>query len=251
MATPLVDIVVLVHNNLAVTTGFVDKLFANTKNFRLIFVDNGSSDGVMPFLKNGAARKTWTLIRSDENLGIIKGRNLGAQHVTAEYFLNIDNDQYPGEGWLDSLFALHEKGFGIVGVEAWKLHPPKSGGELILNNTTQSREYFPYKRCTKPTDSFTYIGCGGMLIPTSIYQKIGLFDERFSPAYFEDPDFSFRCHQSGISLGWDYSHNVHHLEHQTIQKQKLFSKNEQFMKSWKLFKEKWSPYFPKEPRMKK
>ena len=51
--TPRVDIICLVHNGLSITKGFVKALFENTSNFRLIFVDNGSTDGTPDFLKEG------------------------------------------------------------------------------------------------------------------------------------------------------------------------------------------------------
>ena len=50
---PRTDIICLVHNSLPVTRGFVKSLFANTSNFRLIFVDNGSTDDTPKFLKDG------------------------------------------------------------------------------------------------------------------------------------------------------------------------------------------------------
>lgn len=190
--TPRVDIICLVHNSLPVTRGFVKSLFANTSNFRLIFVDNGSTDDTPEFLKEGEDQGRWKVISPGENLGVIGGRNLGVQHVEADFFMNIDNDQYPGPRWLEGLFALINKGYDVAGPEAWELTPPKASGALVMNGQVVSdRSYFPYKHCEHPGDTFTYIGCGGSLIKTSVYKKIGLFDERFNPAYFEDPDFCY------------------------------------------------------------
>lgn len=241
---PPTDIIVLVHNNLPVTLGFVEHLFKNTANFNLIFVDNGSTDGVQQFLQDGADKKRWTLIRSDENLGVIGGRNLGAKYSTADFFLNIDNDQYPGERWLDSLHDLMIQGYDVTGCEAWLMLPPDVKGQVVLNGKNYSRAYFPQKRCTTKSDRFTYIGCGGMLIKREVYEKIGLFDERFNPFLFEDPDFCFRAIRAGYKLGWCYNCKINHLAHQTINNQNLAQKNQQFAKSWRHFQEKWLPYYP-------
>lgn len=247
---PTVDIVCLVHNQLHITQGFVKSLFQNTDNFNLIFVDNGSTDQTPKFLEKGKAEGKWKVITSKENLGVIGGRNLGVQHVESEFFMNIDNDQYPKKGWLEGLFGLINKGYDIVGPEAWQLMPPQSGGALVMaGNVMQDRSYFPYRHCQRPRETFSYIGCGGTLMKTEVYQKIGLFDERFNPAYFEDPDFSWRALQAGFKLGWKYNCPILHLAHQTFNAQQLFNKNKQFAKSWKAFRDKWYPYFPEPMRM--
>ena len=247
---PPVDIICLVHNQLHVTRGFVKSIFQNTDNFRLVFVDNGSTDGTPEFLKKGEEEGKWKIVTSEDNLGVIGGRNLGAKYIEADFFMNIDNDQYPKKGWLDGLFKLIDQGFDIVGPEAWELMPPGSPGALVMGNSViPDRSYFPYKHCERPQDSFTYIGCGGTLMKTSVYKEIGLFDERFSPAYFEDPDFSFRAIQAGFKLGWKYKCPIDHLAHQTFDSQQLFNKNNQFAKSLRAFRDKWYPYFPESMRM--
>ncbi len=247
---PTTDIVCLVHNGLSITSSFVDHLFKNTENFNLIFIDNGSTDKVQDFLQEGASQDLWVTIRSEENLGIITGRNLGAQHINSDYFLNIDNDQHVGYGWLQKLHTLMEKDYDIVGSEAWCLTPPSSRGSVVLAGRVHSRDYYPFKHCKRKGDKFTYVGCGGMLIKKAVYDDIGLFDEIFSPAYFEDPDFSFRSIQAGYKLGWLHNCPINHLSHQTISSQNLFHKNPQFVKSWKSFQKKWRPYFPNPLQMR-
>lgn len=247
---PRTDIIVLAHNGLSVTKGFVKKLFSSTSNFRLIFVDNGSTDNTPQYLKEGETQGRWKVVSPGKNLGVIGGRNLGVQHVKSDYFIHIDNDQYPDKGWLEGLFKLIDRGYDIVGPEAWELIPPKRGGAVIVDGKVmEDRSYFPHRRCKRPQDAFTYIGCGGTLMKTAVYNKIGLFDDRFSPAYFEDPDFCFRAQLAGFKLGWYHNCPITHLAHQTFNTQQLFNKKEQFNKSWKAFREKWYPYFPKPIKM--
>jgi len=242
--TPRVDIICLVHNNISITRGFVKSLFANTDNFHLIFINNGSTDGTLEFLNQGEQDQKWEVINPGTNLGVIHGRNLGVKHIKSDFFINIDNDQYPGPGWLSGLFDLINQGYDIVGPEAWELTPPNASGVVNIKNTNMNRGYFPIKHCARITDKFSYIGCGGMLVKKKVYDKIGLFDEQFSPAYFEDPDFCFRAILAGFKLGWKQDCNITHLAHQTFDNQTLFQKNDQFIKSWIKFKNKWKVYFP-------
>jgi len=247
MVTPRVDIICLVHNQLPVTRGFVKSVFAHTQNFRLIFVDNGSTDGTAEFLKGD---DRWVVVSPGKNLGVIGGRNLGVEHIESDYFMNIDNDQYPKAGWLENLFALLNKGYDIVGPEAWNLLPPKTPGAVNVGDVTlPDRSYFPHKHCEHKFDKFSYIGCGGSLIRREVYEKIGLFDERYGPAYFEDPDFCWRALQEGFKLGWSYDCPIDHLAHQTFNNQKLFNKGSQFVKSWQAFRNKWMPYYPEPIQM--
>jgi len=245
MTTPKFDIICLVHNKLPITRGFVKSIFAHTSNFQLIFVDNGSTDGTAEFLKKGADDNKWKVVTSQKNLGVIGGRNLGVQYIESDFFMNIDNDQYVKSGWIESLFqVMTENNADIVGPEAWAILPPKTPGAINIGpETIPDRSYFPYKHCQHRFDKFNYIGCGGSLIRRTVYEKIGLFDERFNPAYFEDPDFAWRAIQAGFKLGWDINCPIDHLAHQTFNHQTLFNKNTQFIKSWKAFRDKWFPYF--------
>jgi GT2 family glycosyltransferase len=85
MDTPDTTIVVLSHNNKNITEKFIELLFANTRAFRLIMIDNGSSDGTSEYLtqvlenksSSSNTEKYITLVLNKENLGVIGGRNMG------------------------------------------------------------------------------------------------------------------------------------------------------------------------------
>jgi GT2 family glycosyltransferase len=245
---PKVDICVLVHNQLNITKGFIDNLFQFTKSdFNLIFLDNGSTDGTNDFLKKS---DKWKLITSKTNLGVINGRNELFNHVTSDFFINLDNDQYVCKGWLNKLFNTYEQGYDIVGCEAWLLSSPVHKKNIVFNGKSVEGSYFPIKKCNHVSEEFSYIGCGGMLIRTDIPKKIGLFDSIFNPAYFEDPDFSYNCIKNGYKLGWCYDCPINHLAHQTFNNQNLFNKNSQFYISWNKFKNKWKDFYPLSKNMR-
>lgn len=243
MDHPKTDILVLVHNNLPLTKRFTDLLLKHTSNYDLTFIDNGSTDDVKNYLLKGAIKDKWQIYRSETNLGIINGRNLAARMVKSDYFVNLDNDQLVCDGWLLKLHQKMKLGYDIVGVEAWCLYPPNSG-QMKIGDKLYKRDYFPMRQCKNPTDKFTYVGCGGMLIKKSVYDAIGLFDERFNPCFFEDPDLVFRCIKQGYKVGWEPKTGIIHLAHQTTNNQKTFERNKQLIQSWEKFKDKWYPYFP-------
>jgi GT2 family glycosyltransferase len=249
----MTDVVVLTHNRLAVTKLFVEAIYKNTdqESFNLIFVDNASTDGTPEYLLEESKNRNWCVLTMDENTGVIGGRNIGAKAVVSDYFVNLDNDQLPQENWLQTLHNRMNDRYDIVGCEAWRMTPAKPTPSTTIS--TMRRPYYPYYRCTKPGEHFHYIGCGGMLIRKNVYKKVGikendgslsLFDTRFSPAYFEDPDLSWRAIQAGFKLAWEPNCKIKHLAHQTINTQRTFDKGKQFIKSWMAFRDKWMPYHP-------
>ena len=247
---PRTDIIVLVHNRLDVTKSCIEHLFANTSNFRLVFVDNGSDSQTSNFLKEGEEKNKWKVITSETNLGIIKGRNLGAKHVESDYFVNLDNDQFVGKNWLDQLHDLMSQGYDIVGADAWQLLRPGTKRTIVMNNqVTEDASYFPHYHCSKRTDSFTYVGCGGSLMKKSARDDIGDFDENYGMCYFEDPDFCFRALKKGYKIGWSFDSKITHVGHQTMDHQKDYNKQAEFWQSWNYFKKKWHPYFPEPLQM--
>lgn len=246
MNNPRVDIICLVHNQLHVTQGFVTHLFKNTSNFNLLFIDNASNDGTPAFLKEGEAEGKWkVVVRNKRNNGIVAARNQAIPFVSEPFFMHIDNDQYVQPGWLEALFDGINSGFDIVGPEAWLMLPPSTPGQVVTPEfTVHARAYFPVKRCETLTDKYSYVGCGGMLIKKAVADEIGMFDEEYSPAYFEDPDFCWRAIKAGFKIAWQPNSKVIHLAHQTTGTQSLFSKNAQFIKSFFAFQKKWMPYYP-------
>ncbi|HEV3307953.1 MAG TPA: glycosyltransferase family 2 protein [Candidatus Sulfotelmatobacter sp.] len=92
-----------------------------TVPYEVILLDNGSSDDTAGFI---AQRFPWVrLVRSEENLGFIRGNNLAAQQAQGKYYLLLNSDTIllgdiaPAVRLLESLF-----GIGIVGGEMYGAH---------------------------------------------------------------------------------------------------------------------------------
>lgn len=225
---PQIAIIVLSYNGLNVTKKFLNDLYNNTENFSIIMIDNGSTDGTKEYLLDFAKNHHNMLLTLNENnAGVINGRNQGyaiykTMNNKPDLFMFLDNDQYVQKGWLEQHYDVMEHGaFDIVGVEAW-----------LLNSVC-----FPVRQCKRPSDSFSYVGCGGMLIKSGVPEKIGMFDSSFNPCYFEDPDFCYRCRNEGFKIGWNYKPKLVHLAHQTLglNRQRM----ENFKKSHAYFCSKW------------
>lgn len=196
-------IIVLTYNKLETNKLFFNNLFKYTNDFHLTIFDNGSTDGTKDFLKDLYDKKNnITLINSDCNTGIIEGRNKSyyLSKIECKYIIFLDNDQIVQEKWLDShLDYMLSNNLDLVGVEAWQMRST----------------CYPYKKINNK-DFFHYVGCGGMLIKKEVIETIGLFDKRFNPMYFEDPDFNWRAYQSGFKIGWNPNSLIKHIPHKLL-----------------------------------
>lgn len=83
------------YNRLQFTKKVIEHLIERTTSpFRLIIVDNASSDGTMDYLNKikadtGLIKR---LIPSKINLGLQAAKNLGLEYVESNYFVDTDND---------------------------------------------------------------------------------------------------------------------------------------------------------------
>jgi GT2 family glycosyltransferase len=232
---PIVDLIVLSYNGLKTTESFLDRFYKHTdqEKIRLIWVDNGSTDGTKELLSSLVKEKdNFVFSSGEENLGVIGGRNhgkgvsdyLSGKFSTPEYLMILDNDQFVQPGWLeDHVGFLEKNNLDLIGVEAWYMNAG----------------FLPIKKLERPGGSFHYVGCGGSLIKKEVVDTIGLYDEQFNPAYFEDPDFSFRVLDAGFKVGCNFGAKITHLPHQTLGKLNREEKNERFITSLRKFKQKW------------
>jgi len=231
-------VVVLCYNNRSVTEKFMELFKANTTNYNLIIIDNGSSDGTVDYLNEifPTFEGNAELILNQENLGVIGGRNQGfgeflsqAPYPTkgmpfrySEYLCFLDNDQFVRQGWLTQYHEFMQKGnYDMIGADAWLM----------------DSKFMPRHNCSRAGESFTYVGCGGMMIKRKVVEDLKGFDPQFNPAYFEDPDYNFRAREKGYKIGWNYQARITHLPHQTLGKSN--DRMKYFVQSFDRFKAKW------------
>lgn len=119
---PLVSIVIVNFNG----RRFVEpslKSVLNTEypNFEVIFVDNGSTDGSVEFVrKSFGTDSRIKIIQNTENLGPAKGLDIGIMEAKGEYLVFLDNDIDVDPRWLNHLVRVME-GDRTIGATQCKL----------------------------------------------------------------------------------------------------------------------------------
>lgn len=179
------SIITLTYNKLEYTKKFIESLYKYTKDFELIIVDNGSTDGTVEYLKTIPNIK---FIENKENQGFSKGNNQGIEIAEGEFigFLNNDILLYPK--WFEEVQRVFQN------ENAAFVSPRELRPNFIPTNEKKYIKYFQ-KKLFKDSYEKTFDDCVFSCVITKrcILDEIGAFDENYSPAFFEDNDLKIRA----------------------------------------------------------
>ena len=91
----------------------------------------------------------------------------------------------------------------------------QEAGGIVFNNGDCSN-FGRYDKSDKPEYNYVkevdYISGASILIRKSLWEKIGGFDDRFSPAYYEDTDLAFQLRTNGYKIVYQPKSIVIHFE---------------------------------------
>jgi len=200
--SPIVTIIILNWNGQNILSACLESLQRQTfRNFRVIVVDNGSTDGSLDL----AARvfPTAEIMALGRNTGFARGNNIGFAAVDSPYTALLNNDTVAHPDWLASLVNTLENtpeaGFAACRMLLYDRPDTidRAGDAYCRSGTAMLRGR------GKPADAFlqpewVFGACAGAaLYRTAMLKKIGLFDEDFFLLY-EDVDLSFRAQLQGF-----------------------------------------------------
>jgi len=189
----------------------------NYENTETYVVDNASVDGSVEKLKNEFPDVIY--IRNENNKGFAGGVNPGIQAALVNgcgYVWLLNNDATPESESLTAMVELSEKEQRkcIVGSIIYKdikadLHQKLEvevvGGGNI--NFFTGRSTINKKFGNQVLD---YISGASMLIPRSVIEVVGRFDEAYF-MYYEDVDFCYRAKKNGIKLAVAEKSHIWHI----------------------------------------
>ncbi len=172
------------------------------KDFEILLVDNGSTDGSPEFVAENFPRIK--VIKLKQNQGFCKASNIGIALANGEYIVLLNNDTEVAPHWLEELVkALDEH--PEVGFCASKIvlqgapHLVDSVGDAYsIAGSARKIGHLDFalkEKYRRP--KFVFGACAGAAIyRRSMLEDIGLFDEDLFIAQ-EDVDLSFRAQLKG------------------------------------------------------
>lgn len=187
------SVITLTYNKLKYTKKYINSLVKYTKDFELIIVDNGSTDGTREYLKSLDNIK---LILNDENVGFSKGNNQGLEIAEGEYIAFLNNDILLYPNWFEECEKVFIKeNAGFVGPRHINPHYDNANE----NNYIQFfKKNFNYKNEYEKNFDECVFSCA--VTKREVINDIGNFDENYTPAFFEDNDFKYRAVLAGFEI---------------------------------------------------
>src|SRR5262245_8694420 len=212
-----VSIVIPVMNHAAVTYQCLRTIVQHTAagGYEIILVDNGSDDATrdLPARIRGVR-----VIRNETNLGYGPACNQGAAEARGAFLLFLNNDAFPLAGWLEPLRAVlaEEPTVGAVGPQL--LYPDRrlqEAGAILWQDGrgwNYGRNDDPRRSPYRHRRDVDYCSAACLLVRRSVFERVGGFDPRFSPAYYEDADLCLEIARLGYRVVYQPAARVVHVE---------------------------------------
>ncbi|MES2625170.1 MAG: glycosyltransferase, partial [Pseudomonadota bacterium] len=214
---PLISIVIPVYGKFEYTFHCLKSVLANSseQSYEVIVVDDCSKDDTLEQL---AKIKGITVIRNETNGGFIFSCNAGAKAARGEYIMMLNNDTEPQPLWLTALVNTF-RDFPDVGMVGAKLLYPdgtlqEAGGIVWRDGSAWNfgRNDDPNKPEYSWCRQVDYCSGACLLIKREDYFALGMFDKRYTPAYYEDTDLAFQVRAAGKKMYYQPLARVIHFE---------------------------------------
>jgi len=213
---PLISVIVVTFNGAEMTLACLKSLVADAGiPLEVIIVDNGSADATLELLDRIAGA---SIVRNDTNEGFVKAVNRGAALARGKYLLLVNNDVCVKIGSMAAALATIEnrENVGAVGAKLILYGDVlQEAGSIIWSDGTCSG----YGRWRSPDAgeynflrSVDYCSAAFLLIRKDAFDRLGHFDEGFSPGYYEETDFCVRLRDKGWDVVYNPRVEAYHFE---------------------------------------
>jgi GT2 family glycosyltransferase len=212
------SIVIPVFNRVEYTIAAVISVLEQNSNTRyeIIVGNDASSDETEAvFVGLGGVVRC---ITHPNNSGFLRNCNLSAQHATGKYLVLLNNDTLVLDNWLDELLVPFDR-FTNVGLVGSKLLNAdgtlqEAGGIIWRDGTGWNfgRGQDPRLPEFSYLKEVDYASGAAIAVLKSAWDEVGGFEDRYTPAYFEDTDLAFTLRARGLRTLYAPAAQVIHHE---------------------------------------
>ncbi len=212
------SLIIPVHNRASLTRQCLDALLGNPPvglSWEIIVVDDASTD-LTPEILAGYGDRI-AAVRLEENAGFAAACNRGAAVASGAYFLFLNNDTLPKDGWLDSLVRhadRHPEGAVFGAKLLFPNGTVQHAGAVICQDRFPRHIYsgFPADHpAVNRSRRFQVVTGACMLVRREPFLEVRGFDTGFVNGY-EDSDLCLRLGERGYEVHYCHEAVLYHLE---------------------------------------
>ena len=258
------SIIIPTLNNVHLTSACFNSICNNlppatTPPIEVIFIDNGSKDGTVDWIKSIITRRTplppgigVKVVCNSRNLGFAAACNQGFKLAVGEFVVFLNNDTIVSEHWLDDIpdiFDTHPE-IGLAG----PVSNFAGGQQGIVGEYEKHGGMENFARFVRYNHRYNAVNAG-MIVGLCVFarrkflktlvgfhtKKGQLWDERFFPGMWEDNDLSFRTILKqkkvfilpGIFIHHEGSKTFKALEGKDSSREIFISNQKKYLEKWR------------------
>ena len=217
------SIIIPCYNGSAMTRACLTALTASLPiDFRgeIILFDDGSTDGTRRLLMRWKKRdKRIRVLWRRTNTGFVDACNRAARAATRKYLVFLNNDTRPRPGWLTALldtFGRYPKAGAVGGKLVLPDGTLQEAGSIVFQDGSAANFMRGERDLESPLINYVrevdYCSAALLATPRRLFERLGGFDVRYRPAYYEDVDYCFRVRQSRHGVYYQPGSIVVHRE---------------------------------------
>jgi GT2 family glycosyltransferase len=175
-------------------------------NFEVIFVDNGSTDDSVKFIKEKFCQNSrLKIVVNPENYGFSRGNNIAMQYTSGDYVALLNNDVEVESNWLRELIKVMEADSTIGIAQSKIISSDRVNIQTVGNVLDVTLSTYHIGRKQKDGGQYDKVceitfACGAaLIIRRSLIERIGLFDPNYF-FYHDDCDLGWRARLSGFKI---------------------------------------------------
>jgi GT2 family glycosyltransferase len=227
---PIISVILTTWNSAKYLGQCLESLAVQTqKDFEIIIVDNGSSDGSLAGIESTWPGLSLRVEKLGENMGFAAANNIGSKLACGVWLALLNSDAFPEPDWLEKLLIAAEANLEYSSFASRQLQVnfpdllDGTGDAMHISGLAWRRNFGYPANLAGLVRAEVFSPCAAAAFYSrQAFLQAGGFDEDFF-SYHEDVDLGFRLRLQGFRCLYVPDAVVHHVGSATLGSQSDFA----------------------------